>query len=340
MMRAVSRVIAAGLVIVVFTFSLFLMRSQTTSAPDFDTTQSVQGLPEITVEIPQGATGSQIAAILAQSGVVKSAEAYFRVAVGDARAQKVAPGSHRLTVGISARQALDQLLDPERIPSLIRVAEGAWKSEVQQAFLDYGFTKQQVKSAFSGLKLPKGFTNSEGLIFPAQYSFPEGTSAQIAAQTMIDRFSDDPQGRKLLQGTDTYSAQQLLTIASIIQAESTDVDFTKVSRVIYNRLKIGMPLQMDSTVHFVMQARGDIFLSRKATMLNSAYNTYRKYGLPPGPICSPGSAAIKAALEPMPGDWLYFITVAPGDTRFTASFDEFSEWKVLYTKNRKAGAFK
>jgi UPF0755 protein len=88
-----------------------------------------------------------------------------------------------------------------------------------------------------------------------------------------------------------------------------------------------------------MQARGDIFLSRKATMLNSSYNTYRKYGLPPGPICSPGSAAIEAALQPMQGDWLYFITVAPGDTRFTASFDEFSDWKVLYTKNRKAGAF-
>lgn len=340
MIRTFSRVIAAGLVIVVFTFSLFLMRSQTTSAPDFETVQSVQGLAEITVEIPQGATGSQIASILEQAGVVKSSEAFFRVAVGDARAQKVAPGSHRLSIGISARQALDQLLDPERIQSLIKVAEGAWKSEVEQAFLDYGFGKQEVKNAFSDLSLPKGFSNSEGLIFPAQYSFPEGTTAKVAAQTMIDRFSDDPQGRKLLQGTSKYSAQELLTIASIIQAESTDVDFTKVSRVIYNRLKIGMPLQMDSTVHFVMQARGDIFLSRKATMVNSAYNTYRKYGLPPGPICSPGSAAIKAALEPMAGDWLYFITVAPGDTRFTASFDEFSQWKVLYTKNRKAGAFK
>jgi UPF0755 protein len=100
-----------------------------------------------------------------------------------------------------------------------------------------------------------------------------------------------------------------------------------------------MPLQMDSTVHFIMQARGDIFLSRKSTMLNSPYNTYRKYGLPPGPISSPGSKAIKATLEPMVGDWLYFITVAPGDTRFTSNFDEFNTWKVEYTKNRKAGLF-
>ena len=338
-MASLKRLIAAGLVIVLFTFSLFLVRSQSSSAPDFDFVQSVQDLPEVTIEIPDGATGSQIASILFESGVVKSSQAYFRVAVGDARSQKVAPGSHRLTLKISARQALDQLLDPDRIPNLIRVAEGAWKSEVQSAFINYGFTKQEVSKAFSSLKLPQGFSNSEGLIFPAQYSFPQDTSAQEAAQSMIDRFSEDLYGKKLLQGNKDFSAQQLLTIASIVQAESTNEDFSKVARVIYNRLKIGMPLQMDSTVHFIMQARGDIFLSRKSTTLNSPYNTYRKFGLPPGPICSPSSDAIKATLEPIQGDWLYFITVAPGDTRFTASFDDFSKWKVEYTKNRKAGAF-
>ena len=339
-MSSLKRLIGAGLVILLFTFSLFLMRSQSSSAPDFNDAQSVQDLPEVIVEIPNGATGSQIATILFDSGIVKSSQAYFRVAVGDARSQKVAPGSHRMTLKISARQALDQLLDPDRIPNLIRVAEGAWKSEVEKAFITYGFTQQEVKKAFSLLKLPKGFSKSEGLIFPAQYSFPQGTSAQAAAQSMIDRFSDDPYGRKLLQGNKDFSAQQLLTIASIVQAESTNEDFSKVARVIYNRLKIGMPLQMDSTVHFIMQARGDIFLSRKSTTLNSPYNTYRKFGLPPGPISSPSSDAIKATLEPIQGDWLYFITVAPGDTRFTASFDEFSSWKVEYTKNRKAGAFK
>ena len=338
-MSSLKRLVAAGLVIALFTFSLFLVRSQSSSAPDFNEVQSVQDLPEVIVEIPNGATGSQIALILFESGVVKSSQAYFRVAVVDARSQKVAPGSHRMTLKISARQALDQLLDPDRIPNLIRVAEGAWKSEVEKAFITFGFTKQEVSKAFSSLKLPQGFSKSEGLIFPAQYSFPQGTSAQVAAQSMIDRFSEDPYGRKLLQGNKDFSAQQLLTIASIVQAESTNEDFSKVARVIYNRLKIGMPLQMDSTVHYIMQARGDIFLSRKSTTLNSPYNTYKKFGLPPGPISSPSSDAIKATLEPMQGDWLYFITVAPGDTRFTASFDEFSSWKVEYTKNRKAGAF-
>jgi UPF0755 protein len=131
-----------------------------------------------------------------------------------------------------------------------------------------------------------------------------------------------------------------LTIASIVQAEGGEKDFAKVSQVIRNRLKIGMPLQMDATVHFVKKLRGQIFLSSQSTLINSPYNTYKKYGLPPGPIGSPGVAAMTAALQPASGDWLYFVTVAPGDTRFTNSFEEFNTWKALYVKNRKAGAFK
>lgn len=339
-MKSLRRLIAAGLVIFLFTFSLFLIRSLSSTTPDYNTLTSVEGLEEVTIEIPTGASGSEIAAILYEAGVVKSTQAFFRVAVADERSQKVAPGSHRLTLKISAQQALEQLLDPERIPNLIRINEGAWRSEIQEAFLSYGFTRSEISRAFSSLKLPKGFSSSEGLLFPAQYSFPEGTTAAQAAQRLVERFTEDRYAKILLQGSAQYSPQQLLTIASIIQAEGSTQDFSKVSRVIYNRLKIGMPLQMDSTVHYIMQARGDIFLSRKSTMLNSPYNTYRRYGLPPGPICSPGADAIKAALEPVAGDWLYFITVAPGDTRFTSSLDEFNTWKAIYTKNRKAGAFK
>ena len=339
-MKSLRRLIAAGLVIFLFTFSLFLIRSLSSTTPDYNTLTSVEGLEEVTIEIPTGASGSEIAAILYEAGVVKSSQAFFRVAVADERSQKVAPGSHRLTLKISAQQALEQLLDPERIPNLIRINEGAWRSEIQEAFLSYGFDRSEINRAFSSLKLPKGFSSSEGLLFPAQYSFPEGTTAAQAAQRLVERFTEDRYAKKLLQGSAQYSPQQLLTIASIIQAEGSTQDFSKVSRVIYNRLKIGMPLQMDSTVHYIMQARGDIFLSRKSTMLNSPYNTYRRYGLPPGPICSPGADAIKAALEPVAGDWLYFITVAPGDTRFTSSLDEFNTWKAIYTKNRKAGAFK
>lgn len=338
-MKKLKRLVAAGLIALLFTLSLFLIRSSSNLAPDFERQISVVGLDEVVIDIPAGASGSTIGGILFEAGIVKSSEAYFRVAVADSRSQKVAPGQHRLTVGISAQQALDQLLDPNRIPNLIKVNEGAWKSEIVDALVDYGFTVNDVKLALSQLQLPKGFSDSEGLLFPAQYSFAEGTSALTALQEMVDRFTRDETARTILEGTSRFSAQELLTIASIIQAEGDAKDFDKVARVIYNRLALDMPLQMDSTVHFVKKVRGQIFLSRNSTLLNSPYNTYRRYGLPPGPIGSPGTAAMRAALNPAQGDWLYFITVSPGDTRFTSNISEFNSWKQLYTKNRKAGAF-
>jgi UPF0755 protein len=320
--------------------AFFYARSGPSVAPDFPTNEMIADQSEVVIDIPNGSSGSEIAQLLFENGVVKSSEAFFRVAVGDKRSEKIAPGNHRISQNISAQQALEQLLDADRIPNLIRIYEGDWKSEVVTALVDYGFTKAEINKALTSVILPKGFKDSEGLLFPAQYTFASGTSAGQAVQAMIDRFNSEPIAQALTLGDKDFSALQLLTIASIVQAEGNEKDFGKVSQVIRNRLKIGMPLQMDSTVHFVKKVRGEIFLSSKSTLINSPYNTYKRYGLPPGPIGSPGVGAMTAALNPVVGDWLYFITVAPGDTRFTKSIDEFNTWKALYVKNRKAGAFK
>jgi UPF0755 protein len=240
---------------------------------------------------------------------------------------------------ICAEQALDQLLDSKRIAGLIAVAEGAWMSEIRKQFVAAGYRPAEVKAAFKKAVIPKPFTQLEGLLFPAQYSFAQGTNAESALKAMIERGLDEIEKSGFLTEQSKYSPQELLTIASIIQAEGGDGDFTKVSRVIFNRLKIGMPLQMDSTVHYVMESRGNIFLSTKSTLIKSPYNTYRNYGLPPGPIGNPGSEALKAVLSPAPGDWLYFITVAPQDTRFTTSLKEFNVWKAIYKENLRAGKF-
>jgi UPF0755 protein len=329
--------VAAVLLIAIGAF--FLSRIGPSAAPDFPTNTSLSEAAEVIIDIPAGSSGSAIAVLLFDNGVIKSSEAFFRVAVGDKRSEKIAPGNHRLTQQLSARQALDQLLDPDRIPNLIRVYEGNWKSEIAKTLITYGFATRDVSTAMANAQLPKGFREIEGLLFPAQYSFTKDTSAQQAVQAMVDRFEAEPIAQKLLLGSKEFSSSQLLTIASIVQAEGDEKDFAKVSQVIRNRLKIGMPLQMDSTVHFVQKLRGDIFLSSKSTLINSPYNTYKRYGLPPGPICSPGANAIAAALNPAIGNWLYFITVAPGDTRFTNSIDEFNSWKAIYIKNRKAGLF-
>jgi UPF0755 protein len=333
------RLLLAALLIVSLTFSLHLIRSQNRGAPDFPEKQISSQTREVTIEIAPGSTGSDIATLLFESGVVKSATAFFRVAVGDTRSAKIAPGAHRLSLEISAKQSLDQLLDTKRMPDLLIVTEGAWNSEIVAELRARGFSKADIDAAFKSLKLPAGFASVEGVLFPAQYSFAKGSAVSEILQAMISRFNTEASSSGLQSGEGKFTPQQLLTMASIIQAEGDLKDFTKVSQVIRNRLAISMPLQLDSTVHYIRKVRGQVFLSTQATLAKSAYNTYRNYGLPPGPIGNPGRAAMDAAIHPEPGDWLFFITVAPGDTRFTKSNDEFLTWKRLYEKNRRAGAF-
>jgi len=336
--RPLFRVTAALIASVLVIYLLSIIKSGPNTAADFDCS-SDPGQQSASIDVASGETGLEIARELFEKDVIASSEVFFRLAVTDPKAALIAPGVHIIDTQICAQTALEQLLDSKRIAGLIAVAEGAWVSEVKKLFTKAGYPQDEVKTAFANADVPKPFTQLEGLLFPAQYSFAQGTEADVALKEMIARGLAEVVKAGFLLESSKYSPQQLLTIASIIQAEGGDGDFTKVSRVIYNRLRIGMPLQMDSTVHFIMKSRGNIFLSTKSTMINSPYNTYRKYGLPPGPIGNPGREAMKAALSPAPGDWLYFITVAPQDTRFTNSLEEFNTWKAIYKKNLRAGKF-
>jgi UPF0755 protein len=332
------RVVAALVASVLAIYLLSIIKSGPSAAADFDCS-SDPGETTVSIDVAAGETGLEIARELFEKDVVASSEVFFRLAVADPKASLIAPGVHVVDTQICAQTALDQLLDSKRIAGLIAVSEGAWISEIKKLFSKAGYPQEEIKDAFASAVVPKPFVKLEGLLFPAQYSFAQGTQADVALNQMIARGLAEVVKAGFLSGDSTYSPQQLLTIASIIQAEGVDGDFAKVSRVIHNRLKIGMPLQMDSTVHFVMESRGNIFLSTKSTLINSPYNTYKKYGLPPGPIGNPGLNAMKAAMAPAAGDWLYFITVAPQDTRFTASLEEFNTWKALYKKNLRAGKF-
>jgi len=331
------RVLSAFFFVCVATVSLHFLRIPGNSAPDFPcTTASAE---KVNITIAAGESGSSIAQALFTSGVTKSAEAFFRVAVGDVRSQKIAPGNHMIDTHLCATSALDQLLDSSRIAGLINIAEGAWLSEVIPQFYGANFSKAEVTTALKSVIKPRGFTALEGLLFPAQYSFAEGTSATDALQSMVDRTREEMK-RAGFSDDKKFSPQQLLIIASLIQAEGNTQDFSKISQVIRNRLAKGMPLQFDSTVHYVKRTRGSVFLSTQSTLINSAYNTYRRYGLPPGPINNPGADALRAAVNPTTGDWLYFITVAPFDTRFTSDLNEFNTWKIEYKKNLRDGKFR
>lgn len=333
-----SRVLIALAFAFLLTISVREVRGIGGSSPDFACSEGLAD--EVLIEIKAGESGSSIANSLFTEGVVKSSQAFFKIAVSDRRSAQISPGAHQVQKGLCAKEALNQLLDSKRIVGLVNIVEGAWISEIVPQMVRAGFIQSEISTALRNVERPSGFTTLEGLLFPAQYSFEKGTPAEVALASMISNSQKAMQKAGFFDSSSTFSPQQLLTIASLLQAEGNVEDFRKISQVIRNRLKVGMPLQFDSTVHYVKKSRGSVFLSTKSTFISSPYNTYRKYGLPPGPINNPGLAAMRAATDPMLGDWLYFITVAPFDTRFTSDIKQFNEWKIEYKKNLRAGKFR
>lgn len=333
---ALRRLISALLVIGLSITGLHLLRSGGSRYENFP---CAQGRAEVEISIPNGATGHEVAQLLYAAKVTASTQSYFSLAISDSRAARVAPGSHKVERHLCAKDALEQLLDKNRFGGLIDIADGSWVSEAIPQFLAAGFSKEDISKALSAVVTPPQFKSLEGLLRPAQYSFAKDTTAAVALQSMVDATTSLM--KKLgYQNDSKFSPQQLLTIASLVQAEGNPQDYGKISQVIRNRIKIGMPLQFDSTVHYIKKSRGSVFLSTVSTLVNSPYNTYRRYGLPPGPINNPSEKAMYFAINPTQGDWLYFITVAPGDTRYTSSLEQFNKWKIEYKKNLRAGAFR
>lgn len=201
-----------------------------------------------------------------------------------------------------------------------------------------GTTKKTVPAA--DLPLPaeaKG--NPEGYLFPATYPISSGTTPKSLLRYMVDtavsRFGAD----HITAGAErnNVTVYQTVTIAGIVQAEAdTESDMAKVARVIHNRLDRGMPLQMDSTLNYAMN-RSTLDTTTGDTKIDSPYNSYERKGLPPTPIGNPGEQAMAAAITPTPGPWLYFVTVAPGDTRFTDDYAEQQRNVAEFNRNRREG---
>ena len=290
--------------------------------------------------IAPGETGSQIAHALAKAGVVKTWESFFNVAAADKRSLTLQPGTRKIHLRQPAALALEELLDAKLLVGVVRIPEGARVSNVITLMVAQGFDENEVRLALRNAKTPWG--SVEGSLFPATYAFPKTTSAESAVAQMIQTTKGKLHDLKVEERARTLglSTLQVLTVASLVQAEADEKDFSKVARVVYNRLADGMRLQLDTTVLYALNEQGRIKVTNKDLEVSSKYNTYTHAGLPPAPIGNPGSKAIEAALTPAEGPWLFFITVKPGDTRFTESESQFYKWKSEYQKNYAAGAFK
>jgi UPF0755 protein len=297
---------------------------------------SGQGTGKVVIEVPAGANGQQIADVLASKDVVKSAEAFYQVSLDDPRAQTIQPGFYQLRKQMSAKAALNALVDRKnRVEGRVVIPEGARIDQIVPLIAQGSeIPEDDVIAALEkpkSLGLPAGANgNPEGYLFPATYTVEPGTSAEDLLRQMVAKAVDvysslDLESRAQQIG---YSGEEIITIASMLEREAQlDEDFPKVARVLYNRLKANQPLQLDSTVAYVSKRTGDVFTTPEERDDPSQYNTYKHPGLPPGPIGSPGEKTIEAALNPAEGTWTYFVTVnlETGETVYSNTLEEHNQ---------------
>ncbi len=294
------------------------------------------GSGAVTVRIVEGASAGEIATVLAEAGVVASPTAFVRVTEARAKSGSLRPGHYLLRKGMSAAAALDLLTAPQsRVVRRVVVPEGLRLPELfDRIAAGTGMRRADLVRAARDpreLGLPAYAKGLEGFLFPATYEVePETTPAEVLA-AMVGRFKSAAAELNLeKRAARTHlTPLQAVTVGSIVQAEGgRDSDYPKIARVIYNRIKAGTPLQLDTTVLYA-QRRRSLSVSEKDTRVKSPYNTYLRPGLPPGPVGNPGEKALRAALRPDRGDWFWFVTTDPAHriTKFTDKESEFVRYR-------------
>jgi UPF0755 protein len=278
----------------------------------------------VRVTVAPGASLKSVARDLVDHGLVRRAWTleFFARAMRDDRG--IHRGTYEFTRGTPALEILRDLLEGNVLAVRVTVPEGFNMWQVAGAFAVSGADSATMLSAMRDedlvrtLKIPTG--TLEGYLFPDTYEIPFGSDARDIVAQMLTRFhaawTREFERRAEKIG---MTRHQALTLASIVEAEArVPEERAMVSAVYHNRLRIGMKLDADPTVAYARGGyRGRLYYKDLET--DSPYNTYRRPGLPPGPICNPGEGAIRAALWPDESlRALYFV--ARGDGRH-----EFSE---------------
>ncbi len=288
------------------------------------------GQGQVEVIIAPGDSGTAIATTLFQAGVVKSEKAFVLDAYANPEdVKKIKPGYYVLPKQMKAHYALLALLDSDyRREVSITIPEGKGLEFILEKIAALtGASLDDVKAAAANTDAiglpPEAKGSLEGWLFPSTYKFNPGVAPTEVLSTMIKTTTSKLESN----GVPRDQWLKILTVASLVEREAgLDVDRPLIAGVIYNRLKAGQPLELDSTVKYAVGniADGQVFTSADERSIDSPYNTYKVTGLPPGPIAAPGEASIEAAVNPAKHNYFFFVTVnlTTKETKYAATYAE------------------
>lgn len=303
------------------------------------------------VEIPAGESAAAIRRRLAEAGVIED-ELLFRLALrwtGHGRALKA--GEYRFSQPIAVLEVIDRLARGDVHAHPLTFPEGLTIREMASAYEASGAGEAEAFLAAAQetsliADLDPAASDLEGYLFPETYALPQGTPASRLIAMMVDRFratyaSLGPQ----VGGRPGLTLREVVTLASLVEKETAKAEERPlVAAVYHNRLARGMLMQADPTVVYALVLAGtyDGNIRRVDLAMDSPYNTYRYPGLPPGPIASPGGAALAATLAPADVPHLYFVSRNDGSHVFADTLARHNanvyEHQVLYFRRERQRA--
>lgn len=305
----------------------------------------------VEIEIPEGATVSQMGEILEDEGIIRSSLSFkmfvkARGVEGDLQA-----GVHSVSPSMSLGQVVANLQEGAKEAGMIKVsvAEGLTLEEIAdvvgqstrysaEEFMtlvqDDAFLQQLV----SEYPLLSESYNAEGVryvlegyLFPATYDFNEDDGLESLVRQMVGKTFDVISAHQAEFDSSAYSVQDIMSLASLIEKEGGQGEDRRIiSGVFYNRLEQNMPIQSDISVLYALGTHKEV-VTFKDLEVDSPYNLYTNTGLPPGPMNSPSEDAIIAALEPQDNDYLYFYAnIKTGEVFYTDDYNQHIAWQKEY----------
>jgi UPF0755 protein len=288
------------------------------------------------VEVPAHKGVVEVAEILDDAGVIRSRVGFVLLALARGSFRSLKAGEYQIPPGTNTVRVLELLEGGQVLQHLLVFQEGSTLGELARLL-----ATERLVAADDILRVAKDAVflktldipadSVEGYLFPDTYQFVKGMTAEEILARMVARMREKLSPEIVAEArAREFTLHQMLTLASIIEKEAVESsEMPLISAVFWNRLRRDMPLQADPTVQYAV-GKDRKRLTREDLQTDSPYNTYRRQGLPPGPIASPGRAAIQAAVRPAKVNYLYFVAMDDRHHQFSTNLADHNAAVARY----------
>ena len=285
------------------------------------------------VHVKVGMTTADIADMLHEKQLVKNPKAFKFEARFKGLANKLQAGMYKIEGGMSNGAIVNEFANGriELIDFIVPEGFNVVKTGRKLESLGLGSAEKFIELAknyapYDYMKTdnPHVIFKSEGFLYPATYKVPYGASEEEYLHIFVRHFNEVMKKNGVLDAVKKrdLNMRDVVNMAAMVEMEAVYAEEQpRIAGVFLKRVEIGMPIQSDTTIQYILGAQKET-ITFKDTEIDNPYNTYQNYGLPPGPIGSPSLSAIQAVLEPEQTDYLYFVAQNDGHHRFSRTYAE------------------